>query len=131
MMQLSLSDPSTAFDTQLSTHMPNITTNSTSLTSPAEEIVPRKPSFMDHATATDHVSAFCRSVLSNLLPDEFWGDGETQSHNKLQLMKAVDQFIGLRRFESLSLHDVVQGMRVCSSFGDSRALLTALLRKRN
>jgi len=67
---------------------------------------------MDRATPTANVSAFCRAVLGRVVPDQFWGIGDDQTHNKQVLMKNVDQFVNLRRFETLSLHDVVQGMKV-------------------
>lgn len=67
---------------------------------------------MDLASPSADVSAFCRAVLSRVIPDEFWGVGEDQTHNKQVLLKNVDRFVDLRRFETLSLHDVVQGMKV-------------------
>jgi len=93
--------------------MPN--GNSDPMTNPSESktLPTRKPSLMDYATPTVNVSAFCRSVLSILIPNEFWGEGDTQIHNKGLFMKVVDRFIMLRRFETVSLHDAVQGMKVC------------------
>ncbi len=75
-------------------------------------IPPRKSSEMDHATPSAMVSAFCRAVLSNLIPREFWGTGEVQIHNQRILYRNVGRFVELRRFESLSLHEVLQGMKV-------------------
>ncbi|KFY15261.1 hypothetical protein V491_05723 [Pseudogymnoascus sp. VKM F-3775] len=72
----------------------------------------KKSSIMDLASPSADVSAFCRAVLSRVIPDEFWGVGEDQTHNKQVLLKNVDRFVDLRRFETLSLHDVVQGMKV-------------------
>jgi len=108
-----IDDGSTAFDTQIHIHMPN--GNSDPMTNPSESktLPTRKPSLMDYATPTVNVSAFCRSVLSILIPNEFWGEGDTQIHNKGLFMKVVDRFIMLRRFETVSLHDAVQGMKVC------------------
>lgn len=67
---------------------------------------------MDHATPVAKVSAFCRSVLSRIIPDEFWGVREEQAHNKKVFLNNVDHFVKLRRFESMSLHDVMHGMKV-------------------
>lgn len=67
---------------------------------------------MDLASPSANVSAFCRAVLGRVIPDEFLGIGEDQTHNKQVLMKNVDRFVDLRRFETLSLHDAVQGMKV-------------------
>jgi telomerase reverse transcriptase len=65
------------------------------------------------STPTAHVSAFCQAVLSKIIPDEFWGGApDTRAHNKTHVMKHVDAFVRLRQFESMSLHDVVQGLRL-------------------
>lgn len=78
----------------------------------ALSIEPRKFSVIAHATPVAHVSAFCRSVLSRVVPDEFWGYAEDQVQNKTMFLHNIDRFIRLRRYESLSLHDVAQGMKV-------------------
>lgn len=67
---------------------------------------------MNYATPEPMVSAFCSAVLLKLVPKEFWGTGEVQTHNEKTFLKNVDRFIGLRRFESLTLHDVSQGLQV-------------------
>ncbi len=72
---------------------------------------PPKLSMMDHATPTTMVSAFCRAVTSYLVPKQFWGTGDLQQHNKEIFDRNIDRFIGLRRFESLSLHEVSQGLK--------------------
>ena len=58
------------------------------------------------------VSAFCRAVFSRLLPSEFWGVGDTKAENEKAFLRNIDRFIQLRRFESLSLHEVSQGLKV-------------------
>lgn len=65
-------------------------------------------SSIQHASSVAEVSAFCRNVISKVFPNKFWGTGETGYSNKRGIMQNVDQFIRLRRYESLSLHDVVQ-----------------------
>lgn len=67
---------------------------------------------MDHSTPTSLVSTFCRAVISHLVPNEFWGVGEIQTHNKRIIHQNIDRFVKLRRFESLSLHEVTQGLKV-------------------
>lgn len=64
------------------------------------------------ATPTSHVSAFCQAVLAKIIPNEYWGVGESQSYNKRLILKKVDHFIKLRRFESMSLHEVSDGLKV-------------------
>lgn len=64
--------------------------------------------------ATPHadVSAFCQAVISNLVPNGFWGKGSQGQENRKVVMQNIDRFVRLRRFESLSLHAVSQGLKV-------------------
>jgi telomerase reverse transcriptase len=48
-----------------------------------------------------------------LIPKDFWGTGEIQKSNEKIFLQNVNRFIELRRFESLSLHEVSQGIQVC------------------
>lgn len=75
------------------------------------EAPPKRFNVIDHATPVEKVSAFCRSVLSRIIQDEFWGIGEDQAHNKQIFLANVDCFVKLRRFESVSLNDVMHGMK--------------------
>lgn len=75
---------------------------------------------VDLATPTSHVSAFCQAVLSKIIPDQFWGVEEAQKHNKAMVMRKVDHFIKLRRFETVSLHEMLQGVKVTPPFAVSR-----------
>jgi hypothetical protein len=77
------------------------------------ELPQRKQSFTDFSTPPAKVSAFCRAVLCAIIPEEFWGTGEVGGWNKRVMMRNVDRFIRLRRFESLALHEVLQGLKVC------------------
>lgn len=72
-------------------------------------------SMTDLATPISQVSAFCQAVLSKIIPHEFWGHGDVQTHNRGILLKNVDKFIRLRRFETMSLHEVMQGLKVSGS----------------
>ncbi|POR39451.1 Telomerase reverse transcriptase [Tolypocladium paradoxum] len=67
---------------------------------------------VDWACPPPHVSAFCQAVLSNIIPNELWGDGDTMCHNKTTFLHNVDHFIKLRRFESMTLHEISQGLKV-------------------
>jgi len=69
-------------------------------------------SLTDLATPIARVSAFSQAVFKKILPDEFWGSGETQTRNKAVFLKKVDHFIRLRRFEVLNLHDMCQDLAV-------------------
>ena len=70
------------------------------------------PVLVDLATSPARVSAFCQAALAQLLPNEFFGPGPTGEQNKNLLLKKVHQFVMLRRFEGMSLHEVMQGMKV-------------------
>ncbi|KAL8655691.1 MAG: hypothetical protein Q9226_002939 [Calogaya cf. arnoldii] len=61
---------------------------------------------IEYATPLSDVSAFCRAVMSRIIPDDLWGHDEDGEHNKAVILSRVDQFIGLRRFESLTLHAI-------------------------
>lgn len=111
-LELTLEEESTTFDTQIPCCTP-LGIPAQSNYSSANKVSPsRKPILMDYATPAAEVSAFCRSVLSTLIPNRFWGEADTQTHNKGLFLKAVDKFISLRRFETMSLHDALQGMKV-------------------
>ncbi|KAI5290669.1 hypothetical protein KEM54_000833 [Ascosphaera aggregata] len=64
------------------------------------------------ATPPESVSLFAQSVLKNILPHELFGHGEGGIQNQRIIMRYVDVFIKLRRFESLSLHTVSQGVQI-------------------
>ncbi|PNY25820.1 Telomerase reverse transcriptase, partial [Tolypocladium capitatum] len=67
---------------------------------------------VDSACPAPDVSAFCRAVLSKIIPNGFWGDGDTMYHNKTTFLHKVDHFINLRQFESMTLHEISQGLKV-------------------
>jgi telomerase reverse transcriptase len=47
-----------------------------------------------------------------VFPAAMWGQGEVGQHNVGILDDMIETFISLRRFESLSLHNVMQGMKI-------------------
>lgn len=71
-----------------------------------------KTRMMDYATPVSSVSAFCRAVVQKLIPPTFYGVGADGLANRRIVLKHIDQFIKMRRFESLSLHEVCKGMKV-------------------
>jgi telomerase reverse transcriptase len=68
----------------------------------------QKDKFTEFSSPSGEVSGFVRAVISRVIPVDFFGDGE----NKKIVMRAVDRFVKLRRFESLSLHEVTQSLKV-------------------
>jgi telomerase reverse transcriptase len=69
-------------------------------------------SLTDYATPAASVSAFCRAVIQKLIPRQFFGIGPDGVSNFKMVLRHVDRFIKLRRFESSSLHEVCKGVKV-------------------
>ena len=69
---------------------------------------------VDAATPTAHVSAFCRAVINQIVPPSLLGNDTEGVANWRNLMQSVDQFVRCRRFERMTLHMVVQKMKVTS-----------------
>ncbi|KAH4908622.1 hypothetical protein HBI80_055510 [Parastagonospora nodorum] len=90
-----------------STDSPN---ESNLTTGPKNDNSTEQACFTDMACSTADVSAFCRAVVARVIPNAFWGD----ESNKRVIMYWVDQFISLRRFESLNLHQVTQKLQITS-----------------
>lgn len=74
--------------------------------------LPQHSSLTELASPIASVSAFCQAVLANIIPNGFWGGAEVQTHNRTRVLKKIDHFIRMRRFEQLSLHEVLQDMKV-------------------
>jgi hypothetical protein len=72
----------------------------------------QKNCFIDYATPSSSVSAFCRAVLTKVIPNAFFGVGQGGRDNRRLIMKQIDRFIRLSRYESLSLHEVCEGLKV-------------------
>ena len=67
---------------------------------------------VDYATSHSAVSSFCQSVVTKLLPEDALGRGAAGEQNTRSLMASVDRFVRMRRFESLSLHQITQGLKI-------------------
>ena len=106
------SQRSSALFTHLVTQIP--TTRSSVSTSERAPLTLSRPQssspIVGYATPATNVSAFCQSVMRKLLPRDTFGIGHDGAHNESNFMACIDRFISMRRFESLSLHDVAQGI---------------------
>jgi telomerase reverse transcriptase len=69
-------------------------------------------SILAYATPTAHVSAFCRAVVKRVLPGNALGMGADGEHNLITLLGQIDRFVRMRRYESLTLHEVYQNLRI-------------------
>ncbi|KAH7171136.1 hypothetical protein EDB81DRAFT_877138 [Dactylonectria macrodidyma] len=74
--------------------------------------LPQYKNLVEIATPPSQVSAFCQAALLKIIPSQFWGDGDTQIHNKLKIRQKIEHFVKLRRFESMSLHEISQDLKV-------------------
>jgi telomerase reverse transcriptase len=70
------------------------------------------PSSTRQATPVSQVTAFCKAVIRRVFPAALWGQGEVGLHNAGIIDDMIEAFILLRRYESLSLHSVMQGMKL-------------------
>ncbi|PQE12601.1 Telomerase reverse transcriptase protein [Rutstroemia sp. NJR-2017a BBW] len=98
--------------TVLETQSSKTSHESVIIPSSVASIPPRKLTLMDHATPAADVSAFVRAVLRNIIPHDFWGTQDVQSHNERVFHRNVDRFVRMRRFEVLSLHEVSQDIKI-------------------
>ena len=89
-----------------------VPTNSDQLENPTHAGSDGLYSFLAHATPSSHVSAFCRAIISNVIPRNTLGVGPDSKHNWKILSNSIDQFVQRRRFETLSLHEVCSNLRV-------------------
>ncbi|KIY69092.1 hypothetical protein CYLTODRAFT_241785 [Cylindrobasidium torrendii FP15055 ss-10] len=64
-----------------------------------------KPHILDYACSHTEVFRYVRAVIKAVIPNEFWG-GE---QNFKLVCDSVKEFVSARRFESISLHNVLQG----------------------
>ncbi|RUP46720.1 hypothetical protein BC936DRAFT_146596 [Jimgerdemannia flammicorona] len=53
------------------------------------------------------VSSFVQAILKLVIPRDFWG---SDSNRKLTF-NAVDRFVRMRKFETISLHEILQGFK--------------------
>jgi len=65
-----------------------------------------------HASSAVEVSAFCRAIVSRVFPTELWGPGELGRHNTKIVLNSINHFVQMRRYESMSMHDVLQPLRM-------------------
>lgn len=68
--------------------------------------------FPELANSHTQVSAFCRAVITKVVPFELLGEAGPTEENWSILMRSVGRFISLRRFESTTLENVLRGIKV-------------------
>ncbi|KAK6536115.1 hypothetical protein TWF281_000361 [Arthrobotrys megalospora] len=75
------------------------------------EIGPQDPMLL-YVAGSHSVYTFIRAVMSNIVPLAFWGSGKSALKNRDVFFSHLEKFVKLRRYESLSLHDVMQGLKL-------------------
>lgn len=70
-------------------------------------------STVDAATMGVQVSAFVRAIVSHVWPRDLFGSDEDGERNWRLLMTNIHTFIVARRYETISLDNVMRGMKVC------------------
>ena len=81
---------------------------------PADVSSRRSGDLVDAATPFAKVIAFSQAVLAKVWPRELFGAGDDGERNWRLLLQSVDRFVRCRRHETLTLHGIVQGMRLNS-----------------
>ncbi|KAJ3160204.1 hypothetical protein HDU86_001040 [Geranomyces michiganensis] len=66
-----------------------------------------RPSILNTHSSYYQVYSFVRAVITQVIPDGFWGS----NHNQDMVFKAIDTFIRLRRYETMSLQNVVKRVK--------------------
>ena len=69
-------------------------------------------SFIELACSPHSVSAFCKAVISKVVPSELFGIGEAKIHHKRKILHVIDQFVKMRKFESPTLLQVIECIKV-------------------
>ncbi|KAF3912145.1 hypothetical protein ABW21_db0205925 [Orbilia brochopaga] len=65
-----------------------------------------------YETKSHNVYIFLRAVLGNIIPLEFWGIDKAAIRNRDVFFGHLERFVKLRRYESLTLHNVLQGFKI-------------------
>lgn len=77
---------------------------------PVMQPVSGETSTFDQASSHASVSAFCRAAIRHVFPPDTFGKTGSKSKSFESVMQSVDRFICLRRYETLSMHDIIQGI---------------------
>ena len=100
---------STDFKTQLSVELSAV--DAPEHESQHEDI---ETSFIPYTTPTNRVVNFITAAVKNILPKKAFGTGKKGHDNWHHILRWIQRFIHMRRFESMSLHEVVQGISLKS-----------------
>ena len=85
-----------------------ISTSRPSASSPSED----RSSILDYPTPAAKVSAFCQAIVQKLLPEDTFGVGVDGKENSKRVMLFIDRFVCMGKYESLTLHEVSQGIKL-------------------
>lgn len=111
-----------ALSTQANSHTQSTNCAGTDTKTKAEVLAGETETVVELACPKADVYAFCRATLIKLIPEAFWGSGDTGKHNRAVFLRKVHHFICLRRFETTSLHELLQDFRVSSSIAPKQSV---------
>ena len=74
----------------------------------------RETAFVPYATSEQSVSSFCKAALFHILPRDTFGKGEDGIHNNKMILRHIDRFVWMRKYETINMHELVQGLRLKS-----------------
>lgn len=94
------------------TQMPNSNTSPDLTRFNTSDVDCTESSFLPYAIPTNEVSAFCRAIFIKVIPFGFFGSADEGKENWRKILAHVDRFVHMRKFETLSLHEVCQGLKL-------------------
>ncbi|GAA5910442.1 telomerase reverse transcriptase [Sporobolomyces salmoneus] len=68
----------------------------------------KKPKLAEFACSPYEVESYVQAVVRDVIPRSFWGS----ERNRKLVFKQISQFLRMRRFESISLHSLLQGFSI-------------------
>ncbi|OQO07688.1 hypothetical protein B0A48_07385 [Cryoendolithus antarcticus] len=68
------------------------------------------PGSLAQATHPQRVAAFCKAAVKRVFPARLFGHADWRAGNAKLVLKHVERFVQLGRYETLGLHDMLQGM---------------------
>ncbi|GAA5952834.1 hypothetical protein JCM3765_002979 [Sporobolomyces pararoseus] len=68
----------------------------------------KKPKLAEFACTPYEVESYIQAVVRDVIPRAFWGS----DRNAKLVMKHISRFLRMRRFESISLHSLLQGFSI-------------------
>lgn len=95
---------------ELKTQTTTVIEKSTHASTPSTDSGDTETAMYPFATPQSQIVAFCQAALKQLLPRDSFGTGKRGVKNYAMIMDYVSHFIHMRRHESMSMHELTQGL---------------------